>query len=149
MEKGTPRPWEAKGRGSIGSVVEADEIPVMGADGSVVAMVWPMGEDDDEEGRCVQRANAWLIAAAPDLLAALRDALADAGCAAKSCGHEYSCACIWINARAAIAKATLGVELKRARCRCGSVACPHEAKARRNPTLGWRDLDGIIHQFEG
>lgn len=51
-------------------------------------------------------ANARLIAAAPDLLAALEDLLAQGAGLPKSCGHLPVCVCPENAARAAIAKAT-------------------------------------------
>ena len=50
-------------------------------------------------------ANAHLIAAAPDLLAALKDCVAHMSGGEKSCGHQFECACVGRNAVAAIAKA--------------------------------------------
>jgi hypothetical protein len=49
--------------------------------------------------------NAHLIAAAPDLLEALEDMLAQASGTPKRCEHEYDCICPNDNARAAIKKA--------------------------------------------
>ena len=57
-------------------------------------------EATDEE-----MANARLIAAAPELLQALRDMVAAASGQPKSCGHEFDCVCPFEAARAAIRKA--------------------------------------------
>ena len=51
------------------------------------------------------RARAALIAAAPDLFAALSDMLAKAGGDRASCGHPYTCSCAFDAAHAALAKA--------------------------------------------
>lgn len=50
-------------------------------------------------------ANAHLIAAAPNLYAALADAIAQASGQPKSCGCPYNCIHTWGNAEAALAKA--------------------------------------------
>ncbi|HGH3390645.1 TPA: hypothetical protein ACJIKU_000431 [Citrobacter freundii] len=50
-------------------------------------------------------ANAHLIAAAPELLEALQDFMAESAGNAKSCGHDFECICRFDKARAAIAKA--------------------------------------------
>jgi len=51
--------------------------------------------------------DAYLMAAAPDLLAALRDYMANSGpdWQAKSCGHQFQCICSHDAALRAIAKA--------------------------------------------
>lgn len=83
--KGTPGPWRAVKKGR----------PIGWAD-------WEIAWSDDGELVCdvVYTADdARLIAAAPDLLEALKDAL----CALECCGTDYPAA---TKARAAIAKAT-------------------------------------------
>lgn len=50
-------------------------------------------------------ANAKLISAAPDLLEALQDFMANASGETESCGHSFECVCRFDKARAAIAKA--------------------------------------------
>src|SRR3990172_5640432 len=56
----TPRPWKAEG------------LVVLGADGADIAAAWDWGEEGIS--------NARLIAAAPDLLAALKGLLPEAPC---------------------------------------------------------------------
>lgn len=52
------------------------------------------------------KANARLISAAPELLAALQDVMAEQSGTEKSCGHNgFTCTCPYDNAKAAIAKA--------------------------------------------
>lgn len=53
--------------------------------------------DEDETGR--------KMAAAPDLLAALQDFMANASGDTESCGHSFECVCRFDKAKAAIAKA--------------------------------------------
>jgi hypothetical protein len=87
----TPGPWKVKagtnavlaGRKQICSHVNA-------------ASALPVNILEDQE---IAQANARLIAAAPDLLEALQDAL----CALECCGKDYPAAS---KAKAAIAKAT-------------------------------------------
>lgn len=62
---------------------------------------WPHVESREE-----MMANTILIAAAPELLEALRDLIAGPG--PKRCGHDFDCVCAGDTARAAIAKATGG-----------------------------------------
>ncbi len=50
-------------------------------------------------------ANADLIAAAPELLKALQDFMANSSGDEKSCGHSFECVCRFDKAKAAIAKA--------------------------------------------
>lgn len=70
---------------------------------------WHSGRVIDAEGHTVCTADPYydakLIAAAPDLLAALVDVMAQLSGAQKSCGHEGYCICPGDAARAAIAKA--------------------------------------------
>lgn len=65
----TPGPWLVAGPGDG---FQSDElcIDARGDDSLHVAMVWPMGDGDTT---AEQEANARLIAAAPDLLASLRE----------------------------------------------------------------------------
>ncbi|EBO0868539.1 hypothetical protein DQ487_10500 [Salmonella enterica] len=49
--------------------------------------------------------NLALIAAAPELLEALQDFMAESAGNTKSCGHDFECICRFDKARAAIAKA--------------------------------------------
>ena len=97
--KGTPGPW------AVCSGINAADRPGIEAPGFRLSIV-VYGTDDDEEGvfgRTGQEAeaNARLIAAAPDLLEALQDAL----CALECCGKDFPAA---TKASAAIAKATGG-----------------------------------------
>lgn len=34
------------------------------------------------------------------------------------------------------------------RCTCGQEPCPYADKAARNPTIGWRGPDGVVHRLE-
>ncbi len=49
--------------------------------------------------------NLALITAAPELLEALQDFMAESSGNSKSCGHDFECICRFDKARAAIAKA--------------------------------------------
>lgn len=57
----------------------------------------------------VKKEDMALIAAAPELLEALQDFMAESSGKPKSCGHDFECICRFDKARAAIAKA-LGKE---------------------------------------
>lgn len=96
--KYTPGPWK--------SVVLRDGARIE-ADGSSIAWIGPDDTRECADGRIVEVmtkravANANLIAAAPDLLAACRRILVeDGGCSCSEGGH-----CAWCLAGAAIAKA--------------------------------------------
>jgi hypothetical protein len=124
MDKFTPGPWFIwKERAMIDEGLEPEEIAseLMEFDYFEVMAGEPIGDvsrgrikgcrqvveldaddfGDEEEGRGIALANARLIAAAPELLEALKDAL----CALECCGKDYPAA---TKARAAIAKATQG-----------------------------------------
>ena len=96
MSKHTPGPWLIEAQnchsGDIATVHNTDEKWV-----TIYAPHWMETGMDEKE----QSANARLIAAAPDLLDALKT-LVD--CA--SYGHVMDTADAWIDASAAIAKAT-------------------------------------------
>ncbi|EJJ0354589.1 hypothetical protein NI395_001124 [Salmonella enterica] len=94
--KGTPGPWVAvpnnyyidiKPKGNNQCLASTQENEVLGID------------------RGKERANAYLIAAAPELLESLQDFMAESAGNAKSCGHDFECICRFDKARAAIAKA--------------------------------------------
>lgn len=51
------------------------------------------------------KADRAIIAAAPELLEALQDFMANASGEAESCGHSFECVCRFDKAKAAIAKA--------------------------------------------
>lgn len=66
----TPGPWSV-GTDRVG--MGLDEIPIYDTNGACVCGCWQMGEDFDGENDDANAiANATLIAAAPDLLEALR-----------------------------------------------------------------------------
>lgn len=95
--KGTPGPWEVEDNGYF-----YDINAVRGTVGNVCSSAsW---FDNDEHRGPVAMANAQLIAAAPELLGALRDIITcfDKGVPLdeENCGHEFD------KARAAINKAT-------------------------------------------
>jgi hypothetical protein len=95
----TPGPWTLD-LGNIGIDMK-NHVGVDAPDhGGIAQVVWVM-DDDASEGKNTPtcEANARLIAAAPDLLEALQDAL----CALECCGKDYPAAS---KAQEAIAKAT-------------------------------------------
>lgn len=91
----TPGPWAVP---DIDGVWD-DTIPIHALDGSVVGTAWPLtyrcGDDDPET-----QANARLIAAAPELLEALRNLLSTPE--VEDLADEE----VWQKAVAAVAKAT-------------------------------------------
>jgi hypothetical protein len=92
-QKHSPGPWKVYGReGGFGFTIEATD-----EDGDEFPVVWEMGGIDDE-------ANARLIAAAPELLAAL-ERLIEFGGHVRGC-KENPCSVDCILAREAIKKAT-------------------------------------------
>ncbi|WP_220703782.1 hypothetical protein [Citrobacter braakii] len=96
--KGTPGPW-------IASTTDRSVGPVCRDDDQSYGMILPVAwvEFDGKPGH--HQANANLIAAAPDLLKALQDFMANASGEAESCGHSFECICRFDKAKAAIAKA--------------------------------------------
>lgn len=90
MSGHTPGPWEVLRSGGQMAVTT-------GKHRAAVAFVPPHHLDAE--------ANAHLIAAAPDLLVALKDCLAHMSGGEKSCGHPFECVCVGKNAAAAIARA--------------------------------------------
>ncbi|MFJ0492813.1 hypothetical protein [Citrobacter werkmanii] len=83
--KGTPGPWfwDEEGLGNKHHIVFGKEYPF---------------EMTNKENKC-------LISAAPELLEALQDFMAESSGNSKSCGHDFECICRFDKARAAIAKA--------------------------------------------
>lgn len=69
------------------------------------------GDVLDQHGRMVAAVDSYdtddadLIAAAPELLEALQDFMANDSGNDKSCGHSFECVCRFDKAKAAIAKA--------------------------------------------
>ncbi len=99
MEKfrGTPGPWEwwtsnsflrlsSKATGKDGGVIDSFKM------------------SDGQTSLAVKVDDMHLIAAAPELLEALQDFMANASGEAESCGHSFECVCRFDKARAAIAK---------------------------------------------
>ncbi|HFV9210170.1 TPA: hypothetical protein ACIAH4_004424 [Enterobacter roggenkampii] len=92
--KGTPGPWV-----NVGGWVDAER---SGALSSIVCAInWAAPRNPES----VNDANAQLISAAPELLEALQDFMANASGEAESCGHSFECVCRFDKAKAAIAKA--------------------------------------------
>lgn len=104
MAKHTPGPWRIATTGNYGNTIEAqsgrknyDFDTGYRAVGTFQACESTGRHKEEEENRL---ANGRLMAAAPELLDALKDAL----CALEVCGKDYSY--VTSKARAAIAKAT-------------------------------------------
>lgn len=93
--KGTAGPWVAHDdeESMATSVIMSDFGDIL----CVVGTYMTSAEEDF--------ANADLIAAAPELLEALQDLMANASGDAESCGHSFECICRFDKAKAAIAKA--------------------------------------------
>lgn len=93
--KHTPGPWTVILRGERGTF-HIPEAQKHEAERS----------DDGLDGYTVSKANAHLIAAAPELLEALRRVLHEAySHEAVDCGDHCSTSCLWCAVQAAIAKA--------------------------------------------
>lgn len=75
VTKHTPGPWMI---GDGFEMPSGDELPIVAANGSWPACAWPYGDDGGTMPSPEQLANAHLIAAAPDLLAAWEQFLAAA-----------------------------------------------------------------------
>ncbi|HBN5384579.1 TPA: hypothetical protein MDG15_000070 [Citrobacter freundii] len=101
--KGTPGPW----RFDENTTFSGDPIFYVSQDEN--AKYTPNYSDVSQtccgENKDIQKANAHLIAAAPELLEALQDFMAESSGNAKSCGHDFECICRFDKSRAAIAKA--------------------------------------------
>lgn len=93
--KHTPGPWIIEKRVNTFSFVINSDNPR-----KCIADSW-----DINTGPIETEANARLIAAAPELLEALKDLYAQACGMPKSCGHDFTCICPGDKAKAAIAKA--------------------------------------------
>jgi hypothetical protein len=96
--KHTPGPWSWSKDMSDGKagIYEGDG----GRDDVLIAEV-----TDEETGNGTAIANANLIAAAPELLEALKTTVEDHQCAVNCNGPNYDCPCWYCQACAAIAKA--------------------------------------------
>lgn len=106
MDKYTPGPWEAERHGAVVAEVAGRRRQVACAQGDAV-----MHGDTETDVIELQRANAQLIAAAPELLESLGDALEEMeNDTCVECGQQWDeCECPngdwWRKARGAIAKA--------------------------------------------
>lgn len=88
-------------KGTPGGWVVDEDYDVTTSDGRVVAFT-AVGVFEEEE----ILKNAQLIAAAPDLLEALQDVMAEQSGTEKICGHNgFTCTCPYDRAKAAINKA--------------------------------------------
>ena len=96
MSAHTPGPWE------VGEQDCLNALDIV-AEGTVIASV--QTEQEIPEGECQERANARLIAAAPQLLSALINALVFMGRAGANADTKHPLRPAWEDARAAIAKA--------------------------------------------
>lgn len=96
--RGTPGPWEwwtsnsflrlsSKATGKDGDVIDSFKM------------------SDGQTSLSVKVDDMHLISAAPELLEALQDFMANASGEAESCGHSFECVCRFDKAKAAIAKA--------------------------------------------
>lgn len=93
-QKHTPGPWTAE-HGIYGSIVCKD--------GKSMIAVWPEALGGPE---FPHEANARLIAAAPELLEALLQVIAEKAPSYHDCTDDGLPECVWCEALAAIAKAT-------------------------------------------
>lgn len=103
--KGTPGPWEIKPE-----EVDRPYIRIrgtrLGGRFKVANVLSPDYDGVHHREADETRANARLIAAAPELLKALQLLIAEQTGGNKSCGHNgFTCMCPYDKARAAIAKA--------------------------------------------
>lgn len=93
--KGTPGPWESKTIHGDLKVIQKGSYEKL-APGMVSYCCVTELED---------KHDAKLISAAPELLEALQDFMANASGEDESCGHSFECVCRFDKAKAAIAKA--------------------------------------------
>lgn len=114
--KGTPGPWKTSDHyEDVVTVLDGRGFEVVTAEHCLMLQDYAekLGIDhwaDDERAHLnlsdeEQSANAHLIAAAPELLEALQDFMAESSGNPKSCGHDFECICRFDKARAAISKA--------------------------------------------
>lgn len=92
MSRHTPGPWSVSSGLMFGAKVDGTFNPIGFVYGPSFAERSAVG--------VTSQANARLISAAPDLLAALQERFR------KTCGHQFDCVCADDMAVAAIAKAT-------------------------------------------
>ena len=100
--KGTPAPWRVDDQDPTFHGVASDTYHQIKAGAGYL-----VGGENKGFGlsgvMSIHDAN--LIAAAPELLDALQDFMANASGEAESCGHSFECVCRFDKAKAAIAKA--------------------------------------------
>lgn len=106
----TPGPWKLETvTTSLGTCHKIGPFPSLGVRDTTYACVYADCVSMHQYGKSAVgdelMANARLIRAAPDLLKALEDMLAEVCGGNKSCGHDYPCICTADKAKAAIAKA--------------------------------------------
>lgn len=94
--KHTPEPWVVDEDGTVTQADSGAHIAVVSQEDDFPCLE----EDEREEARAECKANARLIAAAPELLEALEKALRESGCDGDLCMHDWH-----DDARAALAKA--------------------------------------------
>jgi hypothetical protein len=102
MSEHSKGPWQVSKPQIHGSGLSVDIDSVESGHYALATVVWQMEDDkfdDKPSEQCI--ANAYLIAAAPDLLAALESLLG----AAYNAYADSSCADVMVEAEAAIAKA--------------------------------------------
>ena len=93
--KGTPGPWESKTIHGDLKVIQKGSYEKLAPGMVSYCCVTELENKHD----------AKLISAAPELLEALQDFMANASGEAESCGHSFECVCRFDKAKAAIAKA--------------------------------------------
>lgn len=96
---------EVRGSGETGRVTMKHTDGPWRMEGRRIIVGEYLVADIHHHGTPVDDANGNLIAAAPELLAALKDLLAEASGGKKSCGHEFECICPFNAAKEALRKA--------------------------------------------
>lgn len=106
--KGTPGPWEVRPKGLL--IGDMDHHTFVGQVGSgLVARTFINKlNSTDAESCAIARADARLISASPELLAACQMAIEDCQCPIKCDGSHADCPCWYCQTCAAIKKATEG-----------------------------------------